>query len=79
MQRVKLVDPLELIRKRELARMLNVHAWTNDHWRRHGRIPPPIVLSPQVLGWRRSDIENWLKEKQEAPKTSTATGGSNAA
>jgi predicted DNA-binding transcriptional regulator AlpA len=67
MRRVKLTDPLELIRKRELAKILGVHVWTIDYWRRLGRIPPPIILSQQVVAWRRTDIEAWLDDKRVAP------------
>ena len=58
---------LQLIRKRELAKLLGVNAWTIDHWRKRGLIPPPVVLSPQILGWRRADIELWLAQRQQQP------------
>jgi predicted DNA-binding transcriptional regulator AlpA len=62
-----LADPLALIRKRELAALLGVNPWTIDNWRKRGLIPPPIVLSPQVVAWRRSDIERWLVERELQP------------
>ena len=71
MQRVKLVDPLQLIRKRQLAKLLGVNVWTIDHWRRHGRIPQPIKLSAQILGWRRCDIDQWLDQRKVNPSAST--------
>jgi prophage regulatory protein len=57
-------DPLALIRKRELARLLSVNSWTIDNWRKRGLIPPPVVLSPQVVAWRRATIARWLDERQ---------------
>jgi ribosomal protein S18 acetylase RimI-like enzyme/predicted DNA-binding transcriptional regulator AlpA len=63
-------DPLQLIRKRELARLLGINPWTLDGWRKRGLIPPPIVLSPQVVAWRRSVIATLLDERtlQPAPR-----------
>jgi predicted DNA-binding transcriptional regulator AlpA len=57
-------DPLALIRKRELARLLGVNPWTIDGWRKAGTIPPPIILSGQIVAWKRSDIEAWLDERK---------------
>jgi predicted DNA-binding transcriptional regulator AlpA len=63
---VNINDPLALIRKHDLARLLGVNSWTIDNWRRAGSIPPPVVLSPQIVAWRRSDIERWLIERQQS-------------
>jgi predicted DNA-binding transcriptional regulator AlpA len=59
-------DPLALIRKRDLAVLLGVNSWTIDNWRKRGRIPQPIILSPQIVAWRRADIDAWLRERQTA-------------
>jgi predicted DNA-binding transcriptional regulator AlpA len=66
-RRLPSADPLALIRKRELAELLGVNPWTIDGWRKRGLIPPAIILSPQVVVWRRSDIERWLIERQLKP------------
>jgi predicted DNA-binding transcriptional regulator AlpA len=60
-------DPLALIRKDELAALLRVNPWTIDAWRKKKRIPEPIVISPQIVAWRRSDIDRWLIERQLDP------------
>jgi predicted DNA-binding transcriptional regulator AlpA len=57
-------DELALLRKRELATLLRVNPWTIDAWRKAGRIPQPVELSPQIVAWRRSDIARWLDERQ---------------
>lgn len=57
-------DPMQLIRKRELAKLLGVNPWTLDNWRRRGSIPKPIILSGQVVAWRRLEIERWLAERE---------------
>jgi predicted DNA-binding transcriptional regulator AlpA len=50
-----------------LARLLRVDPWTVDHWRKRGIIPPPLVLSPQVVAWRRTDIMLWLAQREATP------------
>jgi predicted DNA-binding transcriptional regulator AlpA len=44
--------PLDLIRKRPLAKRLGVSPWTTDRWRKTGDFPEPIWLSDVVLAWR---------------------------
>jgi predicted DNA-binding transcriptional regulator AlpA len=62
-----IIDPLEMIRPRGLATLLGVNTWTLSNWRKRGRIPLPIVLSPQVVVWRRVDIDRWLRERERRP------------
>jgi predicted DNA-binding transcriptional regulator AlpA len=60
-------DQIQLIRKRELADLLRVDPWTIDNWRKAGIIPAPLILSPQVVAWRRSDIVAWLEAREAKP------------
>jgi predicted DNA-binding transcriptional regulator AlpA len=60
-------DDLQLIRKRDLAKLLGINTWTVDEWRRRGRLPEPLVLSPQVVAWRRTDIDGWLRKCESKP------------
>ena len=60
-------DALQLIKKRELAQLLRVNPYTLDHWRKLGKIPEPIVLTPQLVAWRRSVILQWLEEREGRP------------
>lgn len=32
-------------------------------WEKSGRLPPPIYLSPRVVGWRRSTLEKFIAER----------------
>lgn len=60
-------DELQLIRKHPLAQLLGVNPWTLDNWRKRGRIPEPIVLSPQIVAWPRAEILQWLDELRAKP------------
>jgi predicted DNA-binding transcriptional regulator AlpA len=60
-------DPLGCVTKRELAKLLRINKWTIDSWRRRGWLPPEIVASPQLVLWRRRDIEEWLEERKANP------------
>lgn len=60
-------DPLALLDKKQLAALLGVNVYTIDVWRKKQLIPPPIGLSPQVIRWRRSDIDRWMTERQLQP------------
>jgi predicted DNA-binding transcriptional regulator AlpA len=58
-------DPLSLIGKRELARLLGVNPWTLDRWRRTDPgFPAPLWLNGTTPRWRRVDIESWLATRQ---------------
>jgi predicted DNA-binding transcriptional regulator AlpA len=66
-----IADPLALIRKKDLAKLLGVNVWTIDNWRRAGKFPEPITLSHQIVAWRRADIDRWLIERQLKPIATT--------
>ena len=60
-------DAIQLIKKKELAQLLRINPWTIDNWRKRGRIPQPIILSPQVVAWPRAEILQWLAELRAKP------------
>lgn len=60
-------DELQLIKKRELANLLRVNPFTIDNWRKAGRLPEPLTLSPQTVAWRRQDILSWLSDREAEP------------
>jgi len=53
----------QIIRPSELARRLSVDRSTLWRWVKNRTLPPPINISPQVKGWRQSDIERWLADR----------------
>ncbi len=56
--------PLDTIRKRALAKKLNINPWTLMRWVKSGQFPPPIKLTDIVFVWRVADVEAWLRERE---------------
>ena len=52
-----------LIRRRALAKMLSVSEPTIWRWERAGHLPPKIQVGPNVVGWDREQIEEWLARR----------------
>ena len=59
---------------RDLAALVGVNCWTIDNWRKANRIPPPIRIPPQIVAWRRTDIDPWLVERQLQPAQTRVIG-----
>lgn len=55
---------LATIRKRPLARLLGVSAWSIDRWRKLGQFPEPIWLGPSTPVWRISDVDAWMTKRK---------------
>jgi len=36
-----------------------------EHWVEQGLFPKPIKLGSKVSGWKMSDIEDWIEQKQQ--------------
>ncbi|ELA7315795.1 helix-turn-helix transcriptional regulator [Vibrio alginolyticus] len=51
------------IRANELSETLGISLSTLWRYRKSGVIPAPIALGPRVVGWRTSDIQNWLNNQ----------------
>lgn len=52
-----------IIRRSELARRLSISTTTLWRWVRTGRLPAPICLGPNTVGWREAEIEAWLEQR----------------
>jgi predicted DNA-binding transcriptional regulator AlpA len=69
MDRVRLstatASPLEVVRKRPLAKKLDVSPWTIDRWRADpdSQFPQPLWLSPTTPVWRVVEVEHWLSTR----------------
>ncbi|WP_158008539.1 AlpA family phage regulatory protein [Vibrio cyclitrophicus] len=51
------------IRANELSEALGISLSTLWRYRKSGVIPAPISLGPRIVGWRTSDIQNWLNNQ----------------
>lgn len=56
-------DPV--LRLAEIARLLSRSASSINRDRRLGLFPSPIRIGRRAVGWRRSRIEAWLKERED--------------
>lgn len=52
--------PAEVLRPREAARYVGMSRPTIDRWRKAGKFPKALQLGAQAIGWRRSDLDDWL-------------------
>jgi len=54
-----------ILRPRQVAEILSISISTLWRIQKREDFPKKITLSPRTVGWRQSDIDLWLKEKQE--------------
>ncbi len=55
--------PREILRRREVARMVGLDVSTLWRLTRAGRFPKPIKLGTRSVGYRASEIEAWLAQR----------------
>jgi predicted DNA-binding transcriptional regulator AlpA len=55
----------EIIRPKELAKMLSLSIPTIYRMYNEGQLPPKVKISSHAVGWLRSDIEEWLLLRKE--------------
>lgn len=53
----------EVLRPRGAARYVGVSRPTIDRWRKAGKFPKALQLGVQSIGWRRSDLDEWLNDR----------------
>lgn len=54
------------IRVRTLASRLDVNPVTIGRWVKSGVLPPPVQITPGVVGWRSEVIDQWLQQRLPA-------------
>ena len=59
---------LSLIRPNELADLLSISIPTLYRMINNGELPPKVRVGKRAVGWRRSQIEDWMDERTEEPK-----------
>lgn len=63
-------DPLALISKRELAKLLAINSFTLDRWRKtNPDFPAPIWLTGTSPRWRRRDVELFIATRQRGGRS----------
>ena len=48
-----------------VQQLINKSAATLWRWEKSGKIIPSIRKGGRCLGWRKSEIENWLKKSED--------------
>ena len=56
----------KILRPKELMNLIGVSRSTIWRWEQEGKLPPKIIISDRVGGWRSSDIEKWLEDHRSA-------------
>ena len=56
---------LQFYRVNEVAKMLSVSRASIYNWCNQGNFPKPIKISDSVTVWRSTDIEIWVKVREE--------------
>lgn len=54
----------KMYRKTEVCSLLGVSHSTLYRWTANNSFPSPIQLGPNTVGWKQSDIEEWLASKE---------------
>jgi len=53
-----------IIRATELAKKLSISKPTLWRMEQRGDLPPKVQISKRISGWRESDIQEWMKERE---------------
>lgn len=61
---VPINDPV--IRPAQVASMLGISTTTLWRWRRQRGFPPAMRLGATMVGWRLSEIHNWIDDLPRA-------------
>ncbi|WP_138430918.1 helix-turn-helix transcriptional regulator [Fodinibius saliphilus] len=62
-----------IIRPSELQDILGVTSSTLWRMEKEGRLPARIKISERAVGWRKSDIEEWIANRPDADITRSKT------
>lgn len=59
------MNDLELIRPNKLAELLDISIPTLYRMINEGELPPKVAISKRAVGWKRSQIEDWIEKRTE--------------
>ena len=52
-----------ILREPDVERMTGMKRTTLWRWRKRGLVPQAVQLGPRAIGWRASDVEEWVKNR----------------
>ena len=55
-----------IVRPRELAKKLSISIATLYRMKKAGELPPQVKIHERAVGWKVSDIEEWLDSRKIA-------------
>ncbi|GAA4652361.1 hypothetical protein GCM10023116_46450 [Kistimonas scapharcae] len=57
--------PDRIIRPDELMQRLGIRARTTLwRWEKEGRLPPRVQIGPKAVGYRESDVNQWIADME---------------
>ena len=56
-----------ILRVRDVMAVTQLSRMTLHRRVRDGSFPAPVRLGPRAIGWRRTDVEQWVEELPEKP------------
>ncbi len=59
---------MKIIRPKQLSAMLGISITTLWRLENNNDLPPKIRLGKTAVGWRESDISDWLASREEVAK-----------
>ena len=62
-QRVLELD--QILAMRDVLKITGTHRCTIHRWMAQGLFPPKVVRGGRTIGWRRSDIDHWLRSDEK--------------
>lgn len=54
----------QILRRRQVELLIGVSRSSIYAWIGKGDFPAPVRLGTRAVGWRQSDIDHWLAERQ---------------
>lgn len=72
-QAVILPGPERILRKKEVCQILGISKATIDRKVRSGDFPPPIQISVRAIGWRESEIEDYINSREPVSRFASTT------
>ncbi len=68
-------DSQQLLRQKEVAKILNLSPRTLEAWRHRGGGPRYLLLTPRCVRYKKSDLNQFMEERV---RTSTSDRGTEA-